>query len=359
MVLTAVSCITIAIICTETLQAETVFLKDGGIIEGRIVSDAAGSVIVRDRDNKSHSIPRGRIMRILYTELYMGKVYVQKTDGKGIIAYMVDEDRESYTFRKELFSPEEFKLRRDQVLFMARGNPSGLQGEADTDRVELKWFPPYNQVKRYKIYIKENREKKFRLADDTGSKSITLKGLKSNTKYIFYISAIDSAGDESLPSNQLAITTKNVGPSEPEIIPAEKLAGGGYRITWKESTDPDGRLAGYRVYKKLGGKKIVIAETGKREYTLSKNEKYDYIYVAAFDDLKAESGHSFVYLGRKPFIGLSLSPAYLFASGDLKDFADYGYGATVKANMTDYYFYGLELSAALSFFYLPGKGGFE
>ncbi|HOP29827.1 MAG TPA: fibronectin type III domain-containing protein [Spirochaetota bacterium] len=358
MVLAGVSCFSILLFFNEALNAETVFLKDGSIIEGRIISDSAGTVAVKDKDNKTRTVQRVNIMRILYTDLYMGKVYVQKTDGKNIIAYMVDEDRDTYTFRRELFNPEEFKLRRDQVLFMARGNPSGLEGEPDTDHVSLKWFPPYNQVRKYKIYIKGPGDKSYSVADETGSKSITLKKLKSNTKYQLYVTAIDSAGDESLPSNELSITTKNIPPSDPDVNPAEKLPGGDYKITWKESTDPDGKLAGYRVYKKLDGSETVISDTKKTEYTLSKNEEYDSIYIAAYDDLKGESDRSPVFLGRFPRIGVSIRAAYLYPMGKLKDLADYGYGAVVKYEMSNYFMQQLELSAELGFFYLQGGGDF-
>lgn len=357
-VLYAVPVCLMAFLLTESLLAETVFLKDGSIIEGRIISDSASTVTVRDKENKTRSVPRGDIMRILYTELYMGKVYVQKIDGKNVIAYQVDEDRDTYTFRKELFNPEEFTLRRDQVLFMARGNPSGLEGEPDTDRVALKWFPPYNQVKKYKIYIKGPGDKSFTMADETGSKSITLKNLKSNTKYQLYVTAVDSAGDESLPSNELTVLTKNMAPSKPEVNPVQKLPGGGYRITWKDSSDADGKLAGYRVYKKLDGKETVISDMKKTEYTLSKDEEYDYIYIAAYDDLKAESDRSPVFLGRFPHRGVSVNAAFLYPMGNLKDFADYGYGAVLKYGMSNYFMQQLELSAELGFFYLPGGGDF-
>jgi hypothetical protein len=340
------------------LSAEYVFLKDGAIVEGTITSDAAGTVTVRTKENKSRSIPRSNIMRILYTELYMGKVYVQKTDGKNVICYMVDEDRESYTFRKELYNPEEFKLRRDQVLFMARGNPTGLEGEAGTDRVDLKWFPPYNPVKRYRIYIKGPGEKAYKLADETGSKNITLKGLKSNTKYFIYVTALDSAGDESLPSNELVITTKNLPPSKPEILSIDKLPAGGYRITWKESSDFDGKLAGYKVYKKLDREISVIGETKKTEFVLLKNEKFDGVFISAVDDLKAESDLSTVYTEYRPEIGISVNPAFLYPLGKLKDMADYGYGAEFKLELLNYFLPKLELSADTSLFYLPGKGDF-
>jgi hypothetical protein len=253
------------IIAPSQLSAETIFLKDGNIVEGAVIGDAADAVTVRKKDKKTQIIPRNNILRILYTELYMGKVYVQKIDGKGIICYVVDEDKDSYTFRNDLFKPEEFKLRRDQVLFMARGNPTGLEGEADYFRINLTWFAPYNIVKKYRIYIKEPDANDFRLADESGKKSTTLKDLKSNTRYTLYVTAIDDSGDESLPSNQLTLTTKNLPPNEPEINPLQQLPSGDIKISWKESVDPDGKLVGYRVYRKLAGKTEQLAEVKKNE----------------------------------------------------------------------------------------------
>ena len=348
----------LSLIFSMPLYSEYVFLKDGAIIEGVITSDAAGSVTIRDKDKKIRQIPRTNIMRILYTELYMGKVYVQKIDGKNVICYMVDEDRESYTFRKELFNPEEFKLRRDQVLFMARGNPTGLEGEAEYDRASLKWFPPYNPVKKYRIYIKGPEDKAHRVADETGSKSITIKDLKSNTKYLIYVTAIDSSGDESVPSNELTLMTKNLAPDKPVITGVDPLPAGGYRISWNPSSDPDGKLAGYRLYRKKNEKTELITELKKNEYILPKNEDIDIVYLAAVDDMKAESVKAKVYDTYPPVMGISINPAYLYPLGRLKDMADYGYGAVIKYEASNYLFTGLELSAEIGFFYLPGVSNF-
>lgn len=343
---------------TMPLYSEYVFLKDGSIIEGVITSDAAGSVTIRDKDKKIRQIPRTNIMRILYTELYMGKVYVQKIDGKNVICYMVDEDRESYTFRKELFNPEEFKLRRDQVLFMARGNPTGLEGEAEFDRASLKWFPPYNPVKKYRIYIKGPEDKAYRVADETGSKSITIKELKSNTKYLIYVTALDSSGDESVPSNELTLMTKNLAPDKPVITGVDPLPAGGYRISWNPSSDPDGKLAGYRLYRKKNEKTELITELKKNEYILPKNEDIDIVYLTSVDDLKAESVIVKVNDKYPAVMGISINPAYLYPLGKLKDMADYGYGAVIKYEASNYLFAGLELSAEAGFFYLPGVSNF-
>ncbi len=94
-------------------SGEYIFLRDGQIVEGTIVSESAKTVSLKKKDNKKETYQRENIMRILYTELYMGKVYVQKIDGKGVTGFMVDEDRLTYTFRRELNDPAEFTIPRD------------------------------------------------------------------------------------------------------------------------------------------------------------------------------------------------------------------------------------------------------
>jgi hypothetical protein len=340
------------------LFSEYVFLKDGSIIDGAIISDSAESVTLRLKDNKIKQIPRKTIIRILYTELYMGKVYVQKTDGKNVICYLVDEDRETYTFRTELFNPEEFTIKREQVLFMARGNPTGLEGDAGTDQIRLKWFPPYNPVKKYRINIKGPEDKIYRPAGETSGKSITLKGLKSNTKYQLHVVAIDDAGDESLPSNELSIRTVNLPPTRPRLNPPLEVTGW-FNISWDESTDSDGKLAGYRIYKEVNGSKRLLFEQKKNEKTLPVSEKSSKIYVAAFDDMNTESEHVMVFFDHEPAIGISVSPSLIVPLGDLGKLSGTGYGLTLRLDLTNWLFKKLYLGTEISYFTLPGKKDFS
>jgi len=113
------------------LHAEFIFLKDGSIIDGQIIKDAPASITVRDKEKKVKTIPRNNIMRILYTELKMGKVYIQKRDGESIVAFIVDEDRNTYTIRTNLYKPVEIILKRSDILFIAEKNPSGLKVDGD------------------------------------------------------------------------------------------------------------------------------------------------------------------------------------------------------------------------------------
>jgi hypothetical protein len=328
---------------TMPISAEYVFLKDGAIVEGTIISDAAGSVVIRDKDKKIRQIPRTNIMRILYTELYMGKVYVQKTDGKNVICYMVDEDRESYTFRKELYNPEEFKLKRDQVLFMARGNPTGLEGEAYTDRVDLKWFPPYNPVKRYRIYIKGPGDKKFILADESRSKSSTINDLKSNTKYQFHVTAVDDAGDESIPSNEFAVTTKNIKPEKPDNISLTKNYSSDRKtytaeLKWNPSADSDGTVKGYNIYRDDIGMDKPTGKSSAPAYSANNLiAEMDYFFtVKAVDDMNEESEEgAFISTRERPFVLVEVKTGYFMPQGRLGEMLKNGYGITLSLYKTD------------------------
>lgn len=137
------------IFATHPARGEFIFLKNGEIAEGTIVSDSAKSVKLRKADNTIIVVERDNILRILYSKLKIGKLYIQKRDGEGIVAFIVDEDQDGYTFRKDLYKPEEFVLSRSDVLFMAEKNPSGLKvkGEIGTDRVSLVWLPPMTRLR--------------------------------------------------------------------------------------------------------------------------------------------------------------------------------------------------------------------
>lgn len=337
------------------LNAEFVFLKDGAIVQGQILSDTKAAITIRDNKKYVKTIPRSDIMRILYTKLYMGKVYVQKTDGKSVICYMVDEDQETYTFREELYKPVEFKLKRDQVLFMARGNPSGLQGEPETDRIELKWFPPYNPVKKYRLYLKGPGDAKFVKMDEFRGTSCTLKNLKSNTKYASYVTAIDEAGDESLPSNELSFTTQNIKPDRPLNLRLDKRTvkhtqiKNGKKVTadvkkkylqWDEVKDVDGTIKGYNIYELQNGKEVKIAAVKNNEYEIPEDKSVYELRITAVDDKDGESPSSRIRHPRA--VKLGVQPLYFVPVGSLAEMFDPGFGGLVSLSFENFFLQHLE-----------------
>ena len=108
----------------------------------------------------TYNIKNSTILRILYTDLNMSKLYIQKNDGTNFISYLIAEDRLTYTFRNELYKPEEFTVPRSEIRFIAEKNPSDLKAKAYSKSVELSWVAPNGQVKFYNVYIKKNEQLK-------------------------------------------------------------------------------------------------------------------------------------------------------------------------------------------------------
>jgi len=350
------------------LHAEYVFLKNGEIKQGSIASDNSSSIILRGKNNKAEIINRSDIMRLLYTELYMGKVYVQKTDGKNEICYMVDEDRDTYTFRKELYKPEEFKLRRDEVLFMARGNPSGLKGEPQTDRIDLQWFPPYNPVKKYRVYLKGPDDKEFVMYDECRGTSNTLKNLKSNTKYVTYVAALDDSGDESLPSNKLTFTTKNIKPDRPVKLRYEKRNSEITRIKkgknikdkvtkrfviWEPVTDIDGTIKCYNIFHTKNEKTEKIKTVTNTEFEIPEDISVYDLRITAVDDRNDESPESRIRHPRALKIGVQ--PLYFIPHGKLADMFEPGFGILGSVNFKNFFYQNFEWGLSGGAVQLNGK----
>ena len=345
-------------------RSEYVFLKDGAIIQGTITAESAAKITLRKKDNTREVIARDNIMRILYTQLYMGKVYVQKTDGKGVACYMVDEDQETYTFRSEINSPKEFTLRRDQVLFVARRNPSGLEGKAETERIRLEWLPPYNQVSEYNIYLKGPKDSEYRKVGSTGSKSYTVRDLPSNTAFHVHVTATAREGDESLPSNEITLTTKNIRPNPPGDITVEKGAPGtDGKITatlrWPAATDPDGRIAGYTVYRQTEQGKKQEAKVTATEYTArgfapTERNRFE---VTSTDERGDESERaSYISIGTSGeglFTGISAN--CIIPLGKFSDRLKPGYGGTVTVGYAGLFFNGFDLGFTAGGWYFEGN----
>lgn len=355
-VVIAAAILVIIMVSVSVVLAEFVFLKDGSIVEGTILNDALAHIVLRGTDKKNKQIPRDKILRILYTELKMGKIYIQKRDGKGLVAYMVDEDRTTYTFRKELYKPEEFTIPRNDILFISEKNPSGLQvvGNVGTDRVSLTWHPPYDEVKKYNLYIKKSEKEKYSIIESSKDRSITLKKLLSNTTYYLIVTSIDSDNYESPPSNELKITTKNIPPEEPEIVSVERPSKSDRKISWKPATDPDGKVEKYRLYATREKKREQIAEIKATEYMLKDTLSFDKVELVAVDNNGDESGFVRVKVTDKDRL-FEFHPGVLKPLGKFGEISGHGYGGSIAYKQMNTYYKHLELGTELGFYYITGK----
>ena len=340
------------------LSAEYIFLKDGSIHKGNIISDSAGSVTIIDAAKKRRAFKRSEVIRILYTELTMGKMLVQKKNGESFTAYMVDEDRDSYTFRNELYKNVEFKVPRLDVLFLAERNPSGLKGEADTDRIELSWYHPYDKMEKYNIYTKNSKKDKYTLRETSRRNSYTLEDLPSNTRFFIVVTGIDSKGDETPYSNEIEVTTKNIKPDEPSEIVYSISSAGVRSLSWKPSVDPDGRVERYRIYGIDGADKKLLGETKNERFNVQGENSFGKLYVAAVDDKGDESELSRAQMAGR-FKLVSFYPGVIFPMGKLADIAGGGFGGAFSYSFNNYYMNGLSMGIDAGFYYLTGKDSYD
>lgn len=339
------------------LRAEYIFTSDGAIHYGRIVSENANTIVLLTDENKKETYKRADIIRILYTKLKMAKVFIQKRDGKAVIAFIVDEDQETYTCRTDLYKTEEFTLKRGDILFMAEKNPSGLQVEGDigTDSVRLTWLPPYGDVKKYNVYIKQNEGSEYKPAGSTKDKSITLRDLVSNTTYFIIVTSVDKDEYESTPSNELKITTANLHPDRPDILSVEKDAlNGAITYRWNPASDPDGKVVKYRIYGTRNKKRELVQEVKGEVYILKNPENFSRLELVALDDRGDESGPARLDLLRSMYT-FSLSPGVIVPLGKFGEMAGTGYGGMFSLGASNLLSAGMEIGPGIGLYYAPGR----
>jgi hypothetical protein len=342
------------------LRAEYVFLTDGSIIKCAIESETPKGTIIRLPSGKIMTINPKDILRTLYTELYMGKIHIQKVDGGTIDAYMVDEDQQSITFRKDINKPEEFVLKRDEILFTTRKNPVGLEGTAKTDQIILKWKPPYTKVKEYNIYIKSDKD--YILAGKSGSPAYIVRGVKSNTTYLVKVTATDLEGVETLPSNEISIKTPNIQPEPPKNVKIERIPGDDKRytavITWEAGLSVDGKISGYRIFEKTGSEFKVVGFAPKNEFVLKDVDSgRDYFLVLRTIDVNGwESGNSHIVNTLPLGIDFSVEGSFILPFGKFRDLHKIGYGGIVRSVKPDSPFYNFETGIAFGYWQFTGVG---
>ncbi len=349
----------------RALFGEYVFTKDGAIKEGSIIAENKASITLKGKDNRREVIPRENIMRLLYTNLYMGKVYVQRRDGKNFEAYMVDEDQNTYTFRKELYQPKEMSVNRLDVLFMSQMNPSGLKGTPETREVRLEWFPPYNEIRHYIIYKMKKGDKEFAKAGTTRRTRFIVEELASNTTFLFKVTALDRTDTESLPSNEITVTTKNIRPERPENIRLElrdgekagtdkkgKAASQAEKrqlLAWNESRDSDGSIKEYRVYRRRDDKTELAATVRTPSFEIPAGVRSDDLRIRAVDDRGDESDEAVVRIESWLHLRAGVIVSYPFKT--LDELVGYGYGGSIGIYCTGIFFENLAFGVDAGYVY--------
>lgn len=329
----------VLVILPASGNAEFVFKKDGAIIKGSIVTDDVFTISVKSESGTIERIDRKEILRIIYTDLYLGKVYVRLTTGEVIEGYQIDEDRDDYYFRKDITKPEEFTIPRRKVMFIARTNPTDLKGVASVQIIKLSWSPPFKPAKFYRVYIRDVRgkEEKFRLISETDELDVVLKDLKKSWSYEIYATAISDTGEESLPSEKLVVNTLPEAPEKLNIT--EKNSEDGKTVTltltWKDVSDPDSRVKSYTIYKTEGSERKKKGTSGGSEFVLKDfpAEGRHWFSVVAVNDLYTESNEIKAVYDAGYKIYIRTMGTYVTPFGTMSELASYGYGGLLDTGV--------------------------
>ncbi len=168
--------------------------------------------------------------------------------------------------------------------------PAGLGGTSgEVKQTSLKWDANAEKdIKEYLIYRSAAADKGFSSAGSAKDPSFTAGKLDDGGTYYFRVTAKDTDGLESEPSETISISTKPL-PAAPGA-PAATLDQAGIGLSWSPS--PTGDVVKYNVYKKafLGGSVIgTVTETSFMAVKDIKPNTSFSFYVTAVDSTGLES----------------------------------------------------------------------
>jgi len=213
-------------LCASAVYAEHVFMKDGKIIQGRISLDKKEGITLDLAGGMKKVIPRGDILRILYSDEYLTKSLVQLTTGETIEGFIVQEKRTELTIRKKLTDPVEQVIKKEQVQYTAKKRPSQLTARTITGGFLLKWTKPPGSFKKFVVYMK-NEGGEYRVAGESATPDLKIRrGVLEGTTYQFKVRLVDEDNYESPPGNEITVTSLRKGEApaatEEEVQKQEK-----------------------------------------------------------------------------------------------------------------------------------------
>ena len=100
--------------------AESLFIKDGSIIDGKIISENTGVIILKVPNGTRRTIKKDSLIRIVYSNEFRRSTRLSLYDGTLLEGFIVDEDADRYIVRKMLTSKEETTVLKNEVEFIER-----------------------------------------------------------------------------------------------------------------------------------------------------------------------------------------------------------------------------------------------
>jgi hypothetical protein len=122
--------------------AESVFLKNGSIIEGKILKETDKYVQIKMKSSLETKIPRKKILRTLYHDKYKRIMYIKLMSGKIIKGHIIFEGKKKYIIREKLESSKEISLSINKVDGVFRKKPSTSSNKIKNIDPNYKYHSP-------------------------------------------------------------------------------------------------------------------------------------------------------------------------------------------------------------------------
>jgi len=100
------------------VRAEVLYLKDGQVLNGSIVKENDKFIWFKTK-YKSSKFDRNKVVRVLYGQRELEKIYIQMKDERIIEAFMVDQDNKKVTIRLNKDSAKEDHILKSNIQQMS------------------------------------------------------------------------------------------------------------------------------------------------------------------------------------------------------------------------------------------------
>ncbi len=137
---------------SNSLFAESVFLKNGEIHSGKITDLPKSRSILLKKTSEEKTILRSDILRIAMTDDYKHKRYFYAKDGSVIQGYLVAETFDSYTYRLKLNSSKEYIIKRNNLYFVTL-----KQIYLEKDKKMPSINPPLVSTQNHAVFLKDGK----------------------------------------------------------------------------------------------------------------------------------------------------------------------------------------------------------
>ena len=227
--------------------------------------------------------------------------FATSSDARGIIIGDLDGDKLS-DITMTNWSAGKISIFRNKIFTGVPKAPANLNATAGDSTVILRWNKNSElDFLRYYIYRGTQMDSVKRIDSTTGGIVDTVKtivGLTNGIQYYFYVTAIDSGGNESKFSNLVSVIPDDgIAPTAPQNLSVLDSSNYIINLAWNKNVEVD--FLRYRIY---GGTSInptgkidsttgAIDDTMKTLFGLTPGIRY-YFRVSAVDSLNHESEFS-------------------------------------------------------------------